>query len=92
MNALLQPPALILSLLLASAYALVAYLWRGKRPRDLLAFWLASAAGFACGQAAGQSLALVPWGIGEVHVVEATAVAALFLAGVSWLKPKGKPS
>ncbi len=90
MNALFQPPGLVLSLLLASAIALAFYLWQGRHPRDLLLFWLASAAGFACGQLAGQALGVVPWTIGEVHVIEATALAILFLLALNWLRPRGK--
>ncbi len=87
-----QPPSLILSLLLASAYGLAFYLLKGRRPRDLLLLWLASVAGFACGQVIGQRFGLIPWTVGEVHLVEATAVAVIFLVGMTWLKPKGKTS
>jgi len=82
---MLQTPALVLSLLLASAYAAVFHLWQGRRLRDLLFFWLAAMIGFASGQLAGQMLALIPWTIGQVRVVEGTLVAFLFLAVARWI-------
>ncbi len=50
---MLEAPGFALSVALASAYAAVFYLWRGRRLRDLFFFWLASAVGFAAGQVAG---------------------------------------
>lgn len=87
---MLQPPALLLSLILASAYAVGFYLWQGKGLRDLLVFWLASLAGFALGQVAGQMLSVVHWTIGEVRVAESTLVAFTFLLLVKWLRPESK--
>ena len=83
---MLQPPALILSIILASAYAMGFYLWRGHRLRDLLFFWLAAVVGFASGQIAGQMLNTIPWTIGQVHAVEATLVAFIFLFVAAWLR------
>jgi uncharacterized membrane-anchored protein len=83
---MIQLPALILSLVIASALGLIFFAWRGRNARDLVFFWLASIAGFAAGQIAGELLELVPWTIGEVHVVEATLLAVLFLAIASWLR------
>ncbi|MGD2206824.1 MAG: hypothetical protein PVH17_08605 [Anaerolineae bacterium] len=80
-----QTPMLVLSLLLASAYAVAFHLWIGRRWRDLLFFWLAAMVGFATGQVAGQMLEIIPWTIGQVHVVEATLVVFLFLALARWL-------
>lgn len=85
---MIQPPALLISAILATVYGLVLFVWRGHGARDLVYFWLASAAGFAVGQAAGQMLELAPWTIGQVHVVEGTLLALLFLALASWLKLK----
>jgi hypothetical protein len=82
---MLQQPALLLSLLLASAYAMAFYLLKGRGLRDLLFLWLASVVGFGSGQVAGQILDLVPWTIGEVHVVEGSFVALLFLVVARWL-------
>jgi MFS family permease len=88
---MLQAPALALSIALASAYAAAFYLWRGRRLRDLLLFWLASAVGFAAGQIAGQMLNTIPWTIGQVHVIEATLIALALLIVAAWLRQEEKP-
>jgi hypothetical protein len=82
---MLQTPALILSLMLASAYAVLFYLWRGWGLRSLVLLWVASLAGFVAGQLLGEMWELVPWTIGAVHVVEATVVSLLFLVLARWL-------
>jgi len=87
---MLQPPGLILSVVLASAYAVGFYLWRGRRLRDLLLFWLAAVVGFASGQIAGQMLNTIPWTIGQVHAIEATLVAFIFLFIAAWLRQEEK--
>lgn len=76
---MLQVPALILSLVLASIYAVVFYLLQGRRLRDLLFFWLAAVVGFASGELVGQMWGFIPWTIGQVHIIEGTVVAVLFL-------------
>lgn len=85
-------PALILSLFLASIYAVAFHLWRGRGLRDLLSYWLAAVIGFAAGQLAGQMLNLLPWTLGQVHLVEATIVALLFLVLARWLRQEKKTS
>jgi hypothetical protein len=87
---MLQAPALALSVALASAYAAAFYLWRGRRLRDLLFFWLASVVGFAAGQVAGQMLDTIPWTIGQVHIIEATLVALTLLILAAWLRQEEK--
>lgn len=81
-----QTPALILSLVLASVYAVLFYLFRGRGLRDLLFFWLAAVVGFGSGQLAGQVWDFVPWTIGQVHIIEATLVAFFFLILAHWLR------
>lgn len=76
---MLQAPALILSLVLASIYAVLFYLLLGRRLRDLLFFWLAAVVGFTSGQLVGQMWGFIPWTIGQVHIIEGTIVAVLFL-------------
>jgi hypothetical protein len=88
---MLEAPALALSVGLASAYAAAFYLWRGRRLRDLLFFWLASTVGFAAGQLAGQILDTIPWTIGQVHVIEATLIALTLLIVAAWLRQEEKP-
>jgi hypothetical protein len=87
-----QTPALILSLVLASLYAAAFHLWQGRGLRDLVFFWLAAVVGFASGQVAGQLLKLIPWTVGEVHIVEATLVAFFFLFIARWLRQETRTS
>lgn len=87
---MLQPPAVVFSFLLASIYAALFYLWRGRRWRDLLFYWPAAVVGFATGQVAGHWLSLIPWAIGQVRVVEGSLLAILFLFIARWLMQETK--
>lgn len=89
---MLHTPGLAISLLLASVYATAFHLWGGRSLRDLPVYWLASLLGFAAGHLLGQRLDLVPWTLGEVHIVAATAGAFLFLVIVRWLRGKKVPA
>jgi hypothetical protein len=84
-------PALVLSALVAGAYAAVFNLWRNGSPRDLAFYLVAAWAGFALGQAAGWLIGL-DWGmIGSVHMIEGTLFAWLLLFLMSWLRmPRGE--
>ena len=82
----LIPPALLLSAVIASAYAALYNLWRNGSPRDLLFCLIAAWAGFALGQASGWLLQL-NWGmIGSVYMVEGTLFAWLMLFLMNWLR------
>lgn len=81
-----QAPVLLLSALLASTYGIAYHLWKGKGFGDLLAYWLAATIGFFSGQLAGYLLEIVPWSLGEVHIVEGTLIAILFLVLARWLR------
>jgi len=81
-----QEPTLVFSLLLASIYAAAYHLWKGRRLRDLPLYWLAAVLGFAAGHLAGVMLSLVPWTIGQIHILEATAGAFLFLTVIHLLR------
>jgi hypothetical protein len=85
-----QIPALVFSLILASLYAAAFQFWLGHSLRDLLFFWLAAAVGFATGQLGGTLLNVIPWTIGQVHVVEASFVSLLFLVMARWLRQEKK--
>jgi hypothetical protein len=87
---MLQTPALVVSFILISIYAAIFQLWQGKRLRDLLLFWMASAVGFISGQVVGTVLNFVPLTIGQVHIVEATALSLLFLFLARWLRLEKK--
>ena len=83
---MVDPPALIFSLLAASTCAAAFYLWQGRSLRELPIFWIAAVLGFGAGQWIGQSVGLVPWTIGQVHITEAMMGAFLFLAVTRWLR------
>lgn len=90
MRTMLQLPGLLVVLILASAYAVLLHLLLGRGVRDMLLFWVASVAGFACGQLLGERLDLIPVRVGHVHVIEATVGAILFVLAAAWLRPQGK--
>lgn len=77
---MLQLPALLASIVLASIYAALFYLWQGRGFRDLLFFWLAALVGFASGHLVGANWGFIPWTIGQIHFIEASLMAFLFLA------------
>ena len=87
---MLQAPALVLSLVLATVYTTFFVLWLGRGLRSLPVFWLAALAGFVAGQLAGTRLDLVPWALGEVRIVEASLASFLFLILANWLKKERK--
>jgi hypothetical protein len=89
---MLQTPSLIFSIVLASAYAVLFHLWRGRGLRNLLFLWLVALAGFAAGHLLGAMWDLVSWTIGAVHVIEATVGALLFLVIARWLVPEKRTS
>ena len=89
---MLQTPALVFSVVLASTYALAFYLWRGRGLRVLFFLWLAALAGFASGHLVGEMWGFIPWTIGQVHIIEATAVAFLFLTIARWLVEEKRTS
>lgn len=82
---MLQAPALVLGVTLASVYALLFHLWKGKGWRDLLFMWLAAIVGFASGQLVGQLWGFVPWTLGQIHIIEATLLALVFLVVTRWI-------
>lgn len=88
---MLQPPAIMLSFVLVTIYAAVFHLFLGRRLRDLLFYWLAALIGFASGQLVGQIWGFIPWTIGQVHVIEGTIVALLFLILARLLRQERKP-
>jgi uncharacterized membrane protein YfcA len=82
---MLQSPALLTALVLASVYAILFHLVLGRNLRDLLFFWLASVVGFFTGQLVGQFLDVSPLTVGQLRIVEATLVAILFLLLARWI-------
>ena len=86
MQILLSAP-LILSLIIASAYAAFFNLWQGGSARDLLIYLGACWLGFAIGELVGDFVGLNILMIGEIHVLEGTAGSLLLLFVAKWLKP-----
>lgn len=82
---MVQAPGLVLGVTLASVYALLFHLWKGRGWRELLLMWLAAVVGFASGQFVGQLWDFIPWTIGQIHVIEATLLALVFLLVARWL-------
>jgi len=79
-------PPIILSLVIASAYAALFNLWRNGSPRDLFFYLIAAWVGFGIGQIAGWLLGL-HWGmIGSVYLIEGTILCWLFLFLMNWLR------
>jgi len=82
----LLSPSLILSLIIASAYAAIFNLWQRGSARDLLIYLLACWLGFAIGELIGDAVDLDILMIGQIHVVEGTLGSILLLFLVKWLK------
>jgi hypothetical protein len=85
MQNLLSPP-LVLSLIIASAYAAFFNLWQGGSARDLLLYLLACWLGFGIGELAGDFLSLDILMIGQIHVLEGTIGSLLLLVLAKWFK------
>jgi hypothetical protein len=83
----LPSPPLVLSLIIASAYAAFFNLWQGGSTRDLLIYLVACWLGFAIGELVGDSLGLDILMIGEIHVLEGTIGSLVLLFLARWLKP-----
>lgn len=77
---------LVLSLILASIYAGAFHVFKGKVLVELPIFWAAGVVGFIIGELVAQVLRLNFLMIGELHVVEASAVSIACLFIARWLK------
>ena len=82
----LSSPALVLSIVMASAYGALFHMWKGQTAKDLLIYLAAGLAGFGLGQLVGNTLGLEIFMIGQVHVVEASLICWLVLLIAKWLK------
>lgn len=85
MSNLLSPP-LVLSLIIASAYAAIFTLWQRGSTRDLLIYLLTCWLGFAIGELIGDAVGLDILMIGQIHVVEGTFGSILLLFLAKWLR------
>jgi hypothetical protein len=82
----LSSPALILSIIMASAYGALFHVWKGETAQDLLIYLAAGLVGFGLGQLVGNTLDLGIFMIGQVHAVEASLICWLILFIAKWLK------
>ena len=85
MQILFSPP-LVLSLIIASAYAAFFNLWQGGSARDLLIYLGACWLGFAIGELVGDFVGLDILMIGQIHILEGTFGSLLLLFLSKWLK------
>ena len=82
----LSSPAVVLSIIIASAYGALFHVWKGKTAKDLLIYLAAGLVGFGLGQLAGDTLGLGIFMIGQVYVIEASLMCWLILFIAKWLK------
>ena len=83
---ILLSPSLVLSVIIASAYAAFFNLWQGGSTRDLLIYLLAGWLGFAIGELAGDFVGMDILMIGGIHVLEGTIGSLVLLILARWLK------
>lgn len=79
-------PALLFSLLAATAAAALYHLLLGRHPRQLASFWLAGVAGFAVGHFAAGLLPVDLPRLGQVHVIEALLMSLVAMSIVRYLR------
>ena len=82
---MLFSPALALSLVLASLYAVLFHLVWGKRTREIPRYWLVALIGFGVGQGVAGLLRTRALMIGDVHVAEGSILSWLALIAARWL-------
>ncbi|KPL22671.1 MAG: hypothetical protein AMJ93_06650 [Anaerolineae bacterium SM23_84] len=83
---MLHIPLLTLSLVIATLYAALFHLMRGRTLQELLIYWVAAVAGFASGHLIASALSWPDVLIGELHLVAASLASWLFLAFAQRLK------
>ena len=80
------PPAIILSAVIGGIYGALFYLWKGKIWSDLAMFVIVAILGFFVGQLTAFLLQLDVLKVGQVHLIEGTLFAWLFMLAIAWLK------
>ena len=86
MNTLTIPPAIVIILILSVLYGALFHLWKGKTWRDMGYSILVALTGFILGQLLGVFLQLDVLKLGQVHIIEGTLFAWLFMLAFAWLK------
>jgi hypothetical protein len=85
MQVLLSPP-LVLSLIIAGAYAAFFNLWQKGSVKDLLLYLVVCWLGFGIGELVGDLLDVDILMIGQIHILEGTLGSWLLLLLVKWLR------
>lgn len=86
MNMLSISPAFVLIPVLAIIYAALFHLWRGHGWSDLAVSLLAAGLGLAAGQLLGGLFQFDLLRIGQVYLLEGTALAWALMLAAAWLK------
>lgn len=79
-------PALAVILVLSIIYGAFFHLWKGRNWSDLGRALIVAFLGFSAGQLIGVILQLNVLKVGQVHVIEGTILAWLFMLAITWLK------
>ncbi len=74
---MLQMPAIVLSIILATLTAAIVYIWRGRGLRQWVAAWVAGLFGFFVAQWIAGALKFRFLQIGQVHPVEGIILGLL---------------
>lgn len=82
----LLSPALAVILALSVIYGALFHLWKGRNWSDLGRALIAAFLGFGVGQLIGVLMQLNVLKVGQVHVIEGTIFAWLFMLAIAWLK------
>jgi hypothetical protein len=82
----LIPPALVLIAVIAVIYGALFYLWKGRGWTELGLFMLAAMVGFWVGQLVALLLNLDVLKVGQIHLIEGTIFAWLFMLAIAWLR------
>lgn len=80
-------PVFILGSTLASLWAALFHLLRGRRLSDLVLCWFVALIGFFAGQFASDAAGLRWLMLGQLHVLEATVTCWLAMCIARWLRP-----
>jgi len=86
MSTLMIPPSIVLAIVIGFIYGALFYLWKGKTWSDLALFIVVGILGFFVGQLVAFVLGLDVLRLGQVHLIEGTLLAWLFMLAIAWLK------
>jgi len=86
MGFLTIPPAAAMIVLLATIYGALFHLWKGKTWSDLGRSIIAAILGFTVGQILALLFHLTIMRLGQVHLIEGSLFAWLFMFAIAWLR------